>query len=270
MNVTAQSWLLGAQLRRLREQAGLTAKYVAETWLQRSTSFVYSVEGGYRTLNKLELEGLVSTAYGRPDAIKRLEDLRSLVSEGKSTRDKSTKYPDSMMFHELQTNATQVFDLSIELVPSLCQNEEYSMAMMRMAGRDNEESQQYTKSRLDNQVRLLSMDSPPDIHLTVTQGALDRAFRVDGQIAKLVERAEHPAITLRMIPTSAGVHMFNSSFTVLRFLDLPSILFHDLVTGGELIDDNNDVEHAMTRLAQTEPILMSAEETLIRLRHMGG
>lgn len=264
MDITAESWLLGAQLRVLREAKELTALEVAERYLQCSQSRVYMVEGGTRVLNSLELKGLVEDAYGRPDLLPKLEELRKTIAENirRPIKDHITGHPDAMMFHQLQLRAQRVLEVGVELVPGLCQSEEYSKEMQRRAGRNEEEIEKYTQSRMENQERVLSLDHPPRIDFIITESTIQRAAYTPGQVEKLIDRASHPSITVRVIPNSVGVHLFNTSFTVLQFDELPSVLFHDLVTGGSLVTDIGDVKHALDQLEMAERITLSAEGSL--------
>lgn len=263
MELTARSWILGMTLRWLRESAGLTAEIVAKKYMQCSTSRIFAIEGGYRQINALELDGLVKV-YGRGDLLPRLENLRALIASGSDSpiADPIAKHPETSLYEELERMSVSILNTTIDTVPGLCQTHDYTRLQYIMEGNDPETADRYATARVERQERLLALDQPPMIDLLITESAIHRAAYVPGQLVKLAERARHPSIAIRSIPTSIGPHLTACNFTILEFAGFPSVLSTHVVAGGGLMTDQSDVELAMTRRMQLMQHAESPERTL--------
>lgn len=264
MEPTARSWILGSQLRRLREAKGLKAKEVAERWLDCSTSRVYSIEGGYRTLNVLELRGLVNDAYERTDLLPQMEELLSTIERGSKSpiKDALTAHPNRMLVHQLEPYATAAYGVALDQVPKLAQTREYMAAQCSNAGYSNDESKGLIRAGMERQEVFFNLVKPPLTRIIITEGALARASLIDYQMDRLVERALHPAIEISMIPSDVGPHSAFSSFTLMEFGTLPTLLYLDLVTGGSLVDDDEDIKTARKCWDQLSSLALTPVETL--------
>ena len=263
MERTGRSWILGMQLRKLRDAQGLTAKYVAEKWLNCSESRIYAIEGGYRRLNVLELRGLVSNAYNRPELLPRMEELLTQVeaSSDKPIKDTTTVHPNTMWVHELEPESTAAFGCILDQVPKLAQTYEYMTAQHLMAGFDRNDADGFARAGLERQEKFLRLERPPMTRIIITESSVARAVSIPGQLDLLAERAQHPAISFMMIPNSVGPHFAFSSFTLMEFGEFPAILYLDLVTGGSLVDDEAEIQTARERWSCLQSVTLSPQET---------
>lgn len=264
MELTARSWILGMQLRKLRRAACLTAENVSAKWLNCSVSRIYSIEGGYRTLNVLELRGLVGDAYGRPDLLPRMEGLLLQVESGSRQPIKDTirMHPSAMLIHELEPESTAAYGVILDQVPKLAQTHSYMVTQHLMAGYEPDEAEAFAQAGLERQRKFLALDRPPMTRIIITESALERAAFVDGQISLLTERAHHPALELMVISASLGPHFAFSSFTIVEFGEFPAILYLDLITGGSLVDDDEEIKIARNRWERLAAVAKTPEESI--------
>lgn len=264
MELTGRSWIMGLTLRLLREAAGLKAREVTAKYLQCSTTRLFSIEGGYRKVNALELSGLVTDAYRRPDLLPILEPLRACIADGGTgpIHDPIAKHPNTSLYEELENMSTQILNTVIDTVPGLCQNEDYTYGQYSMEGNNHETAQRYAIARANRQDKLLARNPMPSVDLLITESAIHRASYVRGQLGRLAKRARHPNITLRYIPNSIGPHLTACNFTLLEFDGLPTVLSTHVIAGGGLIGDQEEVELALTRRSQLLENARSPEETL--------
>lgn len=272
MDPTARSMILGMRLRQLRKNAGLTAKEIAENWLSCSPSLVYAIEGGYRKLSMLELKGLLTDAYERPDLLPVLEKIRKDVEDGTGApiRDAMCKHPDAQMVHDLEPEMTASYGAIFDQVPKLTQNKAYMMAQHRMAGYSEEDAEGFTAAGLARQEQFLGLARPPHNKIILTEGALDRAMQVPGQLELFEERAEHPQLEFMVIPNKRGPHFAFASFTVIEFGEFPPLLYSDSAAGSLLIDNEVDIENARKSWKQLHNVAEDRQETLNMIRRRIG
>jgi hypothetical protein len=264
MQLTVGSLILGMELKKLRDNAGLSAKTVGAEWLRCSTSRIYAIEGGYRGISRVELDGLVKDAYGQPNLLPKMQELHRRIERGedKPVPDPPAKYPDSMLVHDLEPWSTGAFGAILDQIPKLVQTPSYMQAQHRMAGYNTAEIESLVQASITRQERFFSLETPPLTRIIITEGAIDRARYVPGQVDLLAERMEHPALEIRVIPNSAGPHFSFASFTLMEFGQLPSILYTDVVNGGSLSHDDGDVAIAWNRWYALSRVASTVGETL--------
>jgi len=260
--------ILGLRLRQMREACGLKGRQVVEKYLTCSTSKLFMIESGTRKIGRLELTGLVSTAYNRTELAQRMEDLRQQVANGDAglVRDHPTLHPHVMLVHELEKEATEAYGLQIDQIPKLWQNKEYMMRQHRMSGSTGEEIERLTLAGIDRQHRFLDLDNPPYTTVIITEAALDRAATVPGQLEFIQHQSTHPSLVLRAIPTGSGPHPSYAGFTVMKFDEFPNTLWADTVHGGSLTHEPDEVAHADNRWTILSQYAATPEETLDMVR----
>jgi hypothetical protein len=133
----------------------------------------------------------------------------------------------------LETDASEVRTVELETVPGLLQTEEYARALYLMTGRLlAKEVGRRVAARMQRQARLSGTD-PLELTAYISQGALERCARAGevaaGQLSLLVDRAQWPNITIRIVPFAAGLHVgMLGSFSVLSFPELlPDIAYYE-------------------------------------------
>jgi hypothetical protein len=69
---------------------------------------------------------------------------------------------------------------------------------------------------------------------------------MEAQLDQLIELAAHPAVTLHVVPLSAGYHAAAAgAFSILRFAapELPDVVYLEQLTSALYLDKRRDVDH---------------------------
>lgn len=267
MERSGSSLEFGIRMRAMRDAVKLTARSVA-IWLRCSESLIYSIEGGYRTLDPESLSGLLIGPFKRPDMVPYMRKLLHEVAKGtdRPIRDEPTMHPNVMIVHELEPRSTSAYGMIIDQIPKLCQLPDYMRAQHRMAGLSNEEIEGLTKAGISRQERFFAMAKPPHTSIIITEGALARGLNIAGQMSHLAECAGHNALTIYLLTNDSGPQPSFSSFTVMYFDELPGILWSDGPSGGTLSHKSGDVNKAKELWDNLSKVAISPAKTLELIR----
>jgi hypothetical protein len=231
--------LLGAQLRRLRETAGVTRDDAG-----------YHIRASGSKISRLEL-GRVS--FKERD-VSDLLDLYHVAGEQKDQLVQQ-KYrevvPDwFQVYVGLEEAATLIRVYEVQFVPGLLQTEEYARAVVMQGspGLSPDEVDNRVNVRLGRQ-RLFAKENAPRLWAIVDEAALRRPMGgrdvLAGQIKRLMEAVGEPNITLQVMPFKYGGHgAEGGAFTIMRFpeADLPDMVYMEYLTGAHYIDKPDEVE----------------------------
>jgi hypothetical protein len=266
--------LLGAQLRRLRDAAGIT-RGDAGFAIRGSESKISRMELGRVGFKERDIADLL-TLYGVSDGEERAALL--LLAQEANTPGWWNRYGDLLPtwfqpFVGLEAAAALIRTYEVQFIPGLLQTEEYARAVIALF--DNplttsaEETERRVRLRMDRQ-RLLTRPDPPQLWAVVDEAALRRpiggAAVMRAQLEALIDATELPNVTLQILPFRAGGHSAaGGMFTILRFPeeDLPDVVFLEQLTNAVYLDKRDDVDlYAMTmeRLSmQADPPSQTAE-----------
>jgi transcriptional regulator with XRE-family HTH domain len=278
---TALRMLLGAQLRRLREDAGISSEKAGYE-IRASRSKISRIETGRVGLKIRDVEDLL-TLYGVTDPRDRSQILD--LARQSSTPDWWTKYGDILpgwfeTYLGLESAADTIRGFQVQFIPGLFQTADYASAVARLAGRTvpDDEIDRRVTLRLRRQ-ELLMRPSPPRIWMIMDEAVLRRPYGgpevMRGQLRRLAEVAHMPTVTLQVVPFAHGGHAGASgSFSILRFQerDLPDVVYIEQLTSAVYLDQRPDVEHylevvdqlsaeALPPAATTEFIEQAARQT---------
>jgi transcriptional regulator with XRE-family HTH domain len=250
---------LGAALRRLREASGISLEAVADE-LGWSTSKVSRIELAKIAVTPADVRALLGVLDVLSDEV---ETLVSLASEDRQLgwwRQYAEVLPPWFKgYLSLESEAGRLLAYESEVVPGLLQTEEYAAEIVRHSPYTPlpDEAARAAQLRRARQVRLVG-DDPIHLDAVINEGALRRAVGgrevMCGQLTHLIEIAELPNVTLRVLLFDAGAHPgVDGSFTVLEFADPsnPRIVYLDRMTNSEYLDGLRDVaayRHAHERL----------------------
>ncbi|RKS72217.1 Xre family transcriptional regulator [Actinomadura pelletieri DSM 43383] len=257
---TVRRILLGSQLRRLREQKGVTrqdAGYV----IRASESKISRLELGRVSFKERDVDDLLSL-YGVSDATER-EALLQLAREA-NTPGWWHRYNDVLpnwfqTYVGLEESAALIRTYELQFVPGLLQSEGYARAVIRLgnAGATAQQIEQRVELRLRRQERLTGPEAPR-LWAVVDEGALKRPIGgpevMRGQFEHLIEMSKLPNVTIQIMPFKFGGHAAEGgAFTILRFpeQDLPDVVYVENLTGAMYLDRRDDVDtylQAMERL----------------------
>jgi transcriptional regulator with XRE-family HTH domain len=257
---TVRRILLGSQLRRLREQRGVTrqdAGYV----IRASESKISRLELGRVSFKERDVDDLL-TLYGVGDKAER-DALIQLAREA-NTPGWWHRYNDVLpgwfqTYVGLEESAALIRTYELQFVPGLLQSEGYARAVIRLgnAGAAEHEIDQRVELRLQRQERLTGPDAPR-LWAVIDEGALRRPIGgpevMRGQFEHLIEMSKLPNVTIQIMPFRFGGHAAEGgAFTILRFpeQDLPDVVYVENLTGAMYLDKRDDVDtylQAMERL----------------------
>ena len=243
--------LLGAQLRRLRETAGVTRDN-AGYHIRASGSKISRMELGRVSFKERDVTDLLEL-YGAAATAER-DKLLQLTREANATpwyQKFQDVVPDWFhVFVGLEEAAQLIRVYEVQFVPGLLQTEEYARAIITQgaAGMDDDEVDRRVALRMGRQ-KLLTRDNPPRYWVIMDEGALRRPMGGRdvhvAQIERLIDLVGEPNITLQVMPFRYGGHAADGgAFTIMRFpeTDLPDVVYMEYLTGAHYIDKPEEVE----------------------------
>jgi transcriptional regulator with XRE-family HTH domain len=263
--------LLGTQLRRFREAAGITPEQAGYE-IRASRSKISRLENGRVRLKSRDVTDLL-TLYGVTD-----EGVRSkfvaLASQSNSP-DWWSKYSDILpdwfeTYLGLEAAASTIRTFEVQFVHGLFQTEDYARAVTRLGRKTApaEEVERRVALRLKRQ-ELLSRPNPPRIWSVMDEAVLRRPVGgptvMRAQFRHLIEVAELPHVSLQVVPFAQGGHAGESgSFTVLRFeeRDLPDVVYLEQLTGAIYLDQRADVEQYLEVVDELSSGAPTPDETV--------
>ncbi|MFC4496021.1 helix-turn-helix domain-containing protein [Streptomyces ovatisporus] len=264
--------VLGTQLRRLREQRGITREAAGDA-IRGSHAKISRLELGRVGCKERDVADLLSL-YGVTDAEEREEYL--VLARQSGNPGWWQKYSDVMSpwfdrLIGLEEAASVIRMYEVQFIPGLLQTEDYARAVMRLGHprASTEEIERRVGLRSDRQA-ILTGPHGPKLWAVVDEAALQRPLGgpavMRQQIKRLLWAAEQPNITLQIAPFAiGGLAAAGGPVTILRFQepDLPDIVYLEQLTSSLYLEKREEVENymvVMDRLCATaEPPAMTVE-----------
>lgn len=241
---------LSAELRRLREQAGISAQEAADA-LGCSTDRIHWIErAGWNKPRWRDVRDLLD-AYGVTEQVVR-DQLITLAREGGQ---KDWWAPYSRMLSKrytayigLEAEAAEVLTFEPLVVPGLLQVDDYARALIKAGTADIDavEIEQRATVRAERQ-RILGGDHPARLWAVIYEAALrcpiGGADVMKAQLEWLIESAQKPWITLQVVPFEVGPHPgLCGPFTLLSFPEGdPDAVYVETIGGELLLEEPADV-----------------------------
>jgi transcriptional regulator with XRE-family HTH domain len=257
---------LGALLRALRTERGFTVDQVAERLLC-SSSKVSRMETGQRGATARDVRDLCEL-YGVDDPAERARMTR-LAAEGKQQGWWQSYELAFATYVGLEQDATVIESFKSTTVPGLLQTAGYARAMHESGVPEfsPERIDQLIQVRLTRQ-RALTKDPPLRLSAVIDEPVLRRlvgGHRVmRDQLQRLVEAAQSPNVTIRVIPFSVGAHpAMESSFDVLEFDTVtPSLVYVEGLAGNMYLERPEDLQRYKQVFERLCDIALSPQESI--------
>ncbi|TYB34469.1 helix-turn-helix domain-containing protein [Micromonospora sp. AP08] len=275
---TVLRMLLGAQLRRLREGAGVSRESAG--WeIRSSESKISRMELGRVGFKERDVADLL-TLYGvtAPDERAALLTLaRDANSPGWWHRYGDVLPGWFQSYLGLEAAAALIRTYEVQFVPGLLQTPAYARAVILLGhrGAPPAEVERRVSLRMERQ-ELLRRSDPPQLWAVLDEAALRRPVGgpevMRGQLDALIEASAAPHVRLQIVPFDAGGHAAaGGAFSILRFgdQDLPDIVYIEQLTSAVYLDRRDDLDHyagAMDRLCGEAAPPERTPELLARIR----
>lgn len=259
--------LVGGALRRHRENVGYALEDAARV-LECDRSKISRIETGQRGIRPKELRELL-TEYGVP-ATEQLA-LVSIASRG-GQHSWWHPYADTMSdayldYVIMESAASEIMTYEAQLIPDLLQTDEYARAIAAAEPGYVTHQQQEDAVAAKAVRRQAVLNESRRLSVILGEGALHQvvggADVLAGQLSHLARLSDDaPAITLQVLPFSAGAHAGagSGSLAILRFPDAPSlgVVYLEALSGGVYLESQADVARyirafALLRAAALSP-----------------
>ncbi|BCJ65427.1 helix-turn-helix transcriptional regulator [Polymorphospora rubra] len=219
----------------------MTIEMVAER-LDCSSSKISRIETGHTSATPRDVADMLAI-YGvvGPEG-------EELVQIAREARQKGWWHPYSTVltgaYVGLEAAAHSVRAYEQQVVPGLLQTGDYAKAMIRSARPDitAEEVERRVRVRLQRQ-SLLTQDDPIEVWVVLDEAVVSRPVGGDevmrAQLARLVEAADLPNVTLQILPFEVGAHAgMDGTFTILDFAEArdPGVVYAENATGGLFLE----------------------------------
>lgn len=264
---TVLRMLVGAQLRRLREGAGISTEAAG-----------YEIRGSHSKISRMELGRVgfkerdvadLLTLYGVTAPARR--ELLLELAEQANTPGWWQRYGDVVApwfepYLGLEQGAVVIRSYEVQAVPELLQTEGYARALI--LARHPEASREEIDRRVELRMRrrrVFDRRDPVKLWVVVDEAALRRVVggpeTMRAQLRYLMEAAAKPnIITVQVLPFSAGGHAAEGGpVTLLRFAEpeLPDVVYLEQLAGALYPDRAADIiryRDVLNRLGvQAEP-----------------
>ncbi|QHC25672.1 helix-turn-helix domain-containing protein [Streptomyces sp. GS7] len=228
--------LFGTRLRKLRLAAGLTQTALGDAVRTHSTR-INQVERCTGAKPTLELARALDAAVGA-DGL--LVDLWPYVYR--------EMFPNwAEVFIARSARAVLIRQYAASVVPGLLQTEGYARAVLSIGRtlKSPEQLEERLASRLARQ-RLLRRPDGPVLWVVLDESILLRPVGgsdvMRAQLARLLETADDPRVTVQILPFSSGVHgAVEGSMTLLTLPDEPECAYTESSECGQLVDEPEEV-----------------------------
>jgi transcriptional regulator with XRE-family HTH domain len=245
---------LGSELKRCREQAGLTQEQVSRHFEWHAAK-VTRIETARVTVTPRDVKDLL-VLYGVED-----EEFReALIALARTSRERTwwTDYKDVMRagnFVGLEAEAVWSRVWEPIILPGLLQTEGYMRALMR-TGRKSDPTESLDRRielRLRRQQRLTS-DRPLNMWAVIDESAVRRLVGghevMREQLQRLLDNGQLPNVNIQILPFDAGEHQFlGGSAAILEF---PESTHSDVVYLEGLAGDYYEEQPAEVTLYREE------------------
>lgn len=256
---TVRRILLGAQLRQLRESAGISREHAGSS-IRGSDSKISRMELGRVTFKKRDVADLL-TLYGVDDEAHR-ETIFTLVKQANQLGWWHA-YGDLMpawfeSYVGLEESASRIRTYEVQFIPGLLQTAGYARAVISRGHTESGSGDIERRVHLRMaRAELLTRPDPPRIWAVIDEAALRRPVGgrqvMRSQLEYLMDAAKLPNVTLQVMPFRLGAHPAEGgAFTLLRFPhpELPDVVYLEQLTGAMYLDDRKDVDEYTQSMEQ--------------------
>ncbi|MER6347624.1 helix-turn-helix domain-containing protein [Streptomyces sp. NPDC001595] len=254
--------LLGAELRHVREKAGLSQEELGQR-LFVSGSFIGQLEAGTRRMQP-EYARMLDDVLGTEDFFQ-----RNCAAVAKS------KYPEHFAeAAEAEASATEIREYAPLLIPGLLQTPAYTRAVCRayQPTAPQEVIEELVAARMER-IRILDDPTEPLLWTVLDEAALRR---VTGGPTVMMDNLRHitalmhrSRVIVQVLPFDAGAHSaMQGAIKLMDFEKAPPLVYFEGVGTGRLEDDPSTVRHQRHTFDLLAACALSPEKSLVLLEEM--
>lgn len=255
---------LAGELRNLRKELKLTCQVVADQ-LGWQPSKMSRMETGQQGITVADLASLLTIYHVIGKERERLLRMVDRQDEPGEWETYSTLSEESKTLLRLEPDANAIVDVEPLLVPGLVQTADYCRAVMKSCNVPAEDINARVSARLARQAVLANEDTLT-FEMIVDEGALRR---VQGsqrimvrQLRAVVEAAERPNVTLRVLPFVLGGHTgLDGSFMVIDFPRNKPVVYLDHKISGVFLEDPDQIDFYRGEAATLAEIALNPVES---------
>ncbi|MEU5563624.1 helix-turn-helix domain-containing protein [Micromonospora musae] len=278
---------LGRLLRQYRTEAGVTLDAAAEA-LEYSRQKIWRIESGLGAVRVLDVKAMCEL-YGVSDEI--TEAMKGLATETKS-KGWWHAYGDAVpswfeLYVGLESAAAHLRQYEETLIPGLLQTREYALGLARLdrPSASEEDRERAVEVRLQRQ-SLLSrrLPRPPRLEAVLSEAVLRRTVGnrgvMAGQLSRLIETAELPNVSVRVLPFAAGPHSgaVAGSFVILDFpatkggraTSEPPIAYSESLTGALYLDKPDELDAYRAAWKSVEALALDEAQSTEMIKRIIG
>ncbi len=254
---------LGALLRKLRTEAGLTVEQAAEQ-LMFSMSKLSRMETGHGVATARDIRDLC-TLYGITGQAER-DHMMKLAAEGRRQAWWQSYELGYATYVGLEAEAVTISAFQSSVVHGLLHTADYARAghegAMPRLSPDQIELQ--IEAKLTRQ-RILTRNDPPRFSVVLDEAALHRAVGgrqvMAAQLARILEVAALPNVSVQVLPYDVGAHpAVESNFTILELPDpTPGVVFVEGLVGSIYLDRDDDLIRYQTIFDKLQSIALNPQ-----------
>jgi Domain of unknown function (DUF5753)/Helix-turn-helix domain len=274
---TVRRRVLGVELRRLREDAGVTRQRAGYS-IRASESKISRMELGQVGFKERDVTDLLNL-YGITER-RRCDEFLTMAREANQPG-WWQPYNDAVptwfrSYVGLEEAAQVIRTYEVQFIPGLLQTEDYARAIMRQGVTEvpADELDQRIELRMRRQ-KLLTGPDPPHLWAVVDEAALRRPiggrFVLKAQIERLIEAAQLPRVTLQVMPFDIGGHAGEAgAFSILRFPEpeLPDIVYIEQLTHAVYLEKPDEVDQYLATMERVSVQSASPDQTVTFLNQI--
>ncbi|WP_432152008.1 helix-turn-helix domain-containing protein [Streptomyces sp. bgisy029] len=262
---------LGAELKRLRERAGVRMEDAAER-IGGDKPKISRQENGRQGVSKLEIEALLELYRVSDDRL-----WTALITLAREGRRKGwwAQYSDILPAGfqgrlSIESDAARILTFQSMLVPGLLQTAEYATEVIRAAGKSATEDQikSYIEVRASRQ-EILARDNPPQYVCLLDEAVLRREVGgpavMAGQLGKILEVNNPPRLTIQVVPLSQGWHAgADGAFNIYSYpdpMDL-DVVNLDYLDGALYLEEDLPVERYQLAFDELRAAALASRQSM--------
>ncbi|WP_171165243.1 helix-turn-helix transcriptional regulator [Streptomyces sp. I05A-00742] len=275
-NPTARQMRLGVELRKLREQAGRTAREAAGL-LSTDQAKISHIEAGRVGISEERIRRLAS--FYMCDDASLVEALCAMTREHRGQfwwdEYRGVLAPGFLDIAELEHHATTLTSVQSVTIPGLLQTEEYARALFSAVHLKlpPEEVGARVEHRMRRQ-QIMDADEPPVLAATIHEAALRMRFGgrkvTRDQLENLIEKSQHPSITVRVIPFTSEEFIEVTHPVLYAGASVPQLdtVRIDMPFGGRFLSSERELERYRQLIGIAGDAALDPEESRHFIHHI--